>query len=364
MRSILPNGRKRFLVSQLMWIVFVWTVVGALDALNIDALIKSPIVIGRPAYEFKQYLFVKIFSAFFSGLLSGGILVFFLRERARYVSMGFALIINSAIISMLNFGIIAFVHRFFLDLDYDKLFFFLRSFGLWTIVTVLTIVFMHVNDKFGHRALLKLLSGRYYKPIEEERIFMFVDIESSTRIAEKLGHILFFNLLNDFFRDITDSIISTRGEIYQYVGDQVVISWTMKNGLINANCVQCFYRMQESIMLEADKYQQKYGLIPEFKAGLHCGTVTVGEIGVIKKDIVFSGDVMNTTARIESLCNLYGVKILISKYLLEKLQLPPSDFTPERMGIIELKGKKQKVELYTFPDYKKDTPVNVSIAST
>ena len=211
-----------------------------------------------------------------------------------------------------------------------------------------TLIGLHVNEKYGPGILFKLIIGRYHHPREEKRIFMFVDIKSSTTIAEQLGHIRFFDLLNDFFRDITNPIIYTSGEVYQYVGDEVVLSWTIENGVRSANCIRCFYSMQEAIQKNSGKYMEAYGIVPEFKAGLHCGLVTTGEIGIIKKDIVFSGDVMNTASRIQDLCNSYGVKILLSKNLLEILNLPPHDYKPERVGVIELKGKKNKVELYTF----------------
>ena len=49
----------------------------------------------------------------------------------------------------------------------------------------------------------------------------------------------------------------------------------------------------------------QYGVVPEFKAGFHVGFATVGEIGVLKKIIAFSGDVLNTTSRIQSNCNKF-----------------------------------------------------------
>jgi class 3 adenylate cyclase len=59
---------------------------------------------------------------------------------------------------------------------------------------------------------------------------------------------------------------------------------------------------------------------------------------------------MNTASRIQSMCNEHGVKILMSKDLLDQLQLPPHGFNPQRVGMIELKGKRQKTELYTFEE--------------
>ena len=47
-------------------------------------------------------------------------------------------------------------------------------------------------------------------------------------------------------------------------------------------------------------YNQKFGVNPDFKAGIHLGEVTTGEIGALKKEIIFTGDVLNTTARIQA----------------------------------------------------------------
>lgn len=362
---LLPSGPLRIKLIAVLWITIVWTIVGALDTLNMHAGSFNDHLIKTPEYDIWKYLRINITTSFFSGIISGTILVFYLREQLRNKAFGFSLLINSLAISIINFVIGAFIFDILFHMDFDmspyssgelkakellRSVFYYKKLIFWSIIVVLTIITLHVNDKYGYGILIKLLLGRYHTPKEEERIFMFVDIKSSTAIAEQLGHIRFFELLNDFFTDITNPILYTRGEIYQYVGDEVVISWTMKNGIRNANCIRCFYGMQEAIRKYGDRYREKYGLLPEFKAGLHSGIVTTGEIGIIKKDIVFSGDVMNTASRIQSMCNTYRVKILLSKYLLDKLHLPPHDFQPQRVGIIGLKGKRERVELYTFEE--------------
>ena len=363
---LLKASRFKILINQVFWITIAWTIVGAFDALNTFAITNSDFVVGVIDFNFFGYFWVTTLGAMVAGLVSGSILIFYLRERLRTKSFGVALLVNSMVISALNFFISAIALNFFFKLQFVKgpinseaievttaliqRTYYFKSLVLWMFVVVLTIIGLHINEKYGPGVLRKLLMGQYHHPREEERIFMFVDIRSSTTIAEQLGHIRFFNLLNDFFRHITPSVISTSGEIYQYVGDEVVISWSMDKGTQQANCIRCFYEMQEAIQKKSNRYQEKYSLVPEFKAGLHCGVVTTGEIGVIKKDIVFSGDVMNTTSRIQNLCNTYGVNILLSKYLIDKLNLPPHDYNPKRVGIIALKGKKQKVELYTFEE--------------
>ena len=77
--------------------------------------------------------------------------------------------------------------------------------------------------------------------------------------------------------------------------------------------------MVETIERKRKQYQSKYGMVPEFKAGIHCGRVIVTTIGKQKKDIVYHGDVLNTTARIEKKCNELQVKLLVSADLLHYL---------------------------------------------
>ena len=96
------------------------------------------------------------------------------------------------------------------------------------------------------------------------------------------------------------------------------------------------------------KYAKRYNAIPDFKVGLHCGQVMVGELGKIKRDIAFSGDVLNTTARIQSMCNEKGVDILASKAFAEKLGKLPRGITVKSLGDERLKGKTEEVALMTF----------------
>ncbi|MEP5547470.1 MAG: adenylate/guanylate cyclase domain-containing protein, partial [Maribacter dokdonensis] len=68
--------------------------------------------------------------------------------------------------------------------------------------------------------------------------------------------------------------------------------------------------------------------------------------GTLKKEIIFTGDVLNTTARIQGLCNTYNVDILISEKLIKELK-PEESLKIMSQGIAELKGKEEKMELFT-----------------
>jgi len=40
---------------------------------------------------------------------------------------------------------------------------------------------------------------------------------------------------------------------------------------------------RKNIEKNGDRFRREYGFLPEFKVGIHCGEVTIGEVGVIKK---------------------------------------------------------------------------------
>jgi len=224
----------------------------------------------------------------------------------------------------------------------------LVPFIFWLLVVLLTMITLQVNDKYGPGVFMKFLRGKYFHPQREQRIFMFLDLRSSTSIAEKIGEKRYFNFLRDVFKFSTPGILKYRGEIYQYVGDEVVVSWTYQSGIENSNCVECFFEIQRLLREKQAYFLNTYAAIPEFKAGLHYGYVMAGEIGVIKRDIAFSGDVLNTTARIQSKCNELGVDILLSKVLLDQISTSNNFYQPQEIGMITLRGKSEQVALCTI----------------
>jgi len=222
------------------------------------------------------------------------------------------------------------------------------NFVLWGAIVMLTMFFLQINDKFGPGILFKFLIGKYHQPREEERIFMFMDMKSSTTIAEKIGNTNYFQMLQEVILDITEVIISSEGDIYQYVGDEVVVSWKMDRGIKNANCINCFIQIQKKLNDNSDKYKSAYGYAPKYRAGIHFGRVTAGEIGSIKKDIVYSGDVLNATSRIQEQCKLYEVNLLVSQQTLNLIPSELNNYKVHALGEIELRGKEEKINLLSL----------------
>jgi len=217
-------------------------------------------------------------------------------------------------------------------------------FVLWGFISLMTLFMLQVYDKFGPGIMMKFITGQYFHPKEETRIFMFLDMRSSTSVAEQIGNEAYFLLLRDCIALLTPAIIESQGEIFQYVGDEIVISWSPKRGFKNSNCLRCYDDIQKRLNAAAPVFTNKYGLAPKFKAGLHSGLVIAGEIGEIKKDIVYSGDVLNTTARIQGLCNEYNEDFLASSDALSQMtEHKMFSFIP--IGDIELRGRQSRVAI-------------------
>jgi adenylate cyclase len=201
-----------------------------------------------------------------------------------------------------------------------------------------------VNKKYGPGILVPLLLGRYRDPKEEERIFMFMDLKSSTATAEGLGHLKYSSFIRDCFADINEVLYPYRAQVYQYVGDEIVVTWPESEGIKNQYCIKFYFACQRQFQSRSAHYLTKYGLLPHFKAGAHTGTVTAVEIGEVKRDIAYHGDTLNTAARIQSVCNDYDKSFIVSKVLLDKVGVHPNLQT-QALGEILLKGKTAPVEL-------------------
>ncbi|MEX0289084.1 MAG: adenylate/guanylate cyclase domain-containing protein [Flavobacteriaceae bacterium] len=205
------------------------------------------------------------------------------------------------------------------------------------------LLFSEIIDYLGMDVVGSFITGKYNKSVNEERIFMFLDMKDSTTIAEKLGHKLHYKFINEYYGDMTNPIIETKGRIYQYVGDEIVLSWGLVEGLTKSNCLNCFFLIKEKIESKKEIYLKKYGFSPEFKAALHHGQVTRGRVGFIKKELLFTGDVLNTAARIQSMCKELDADLLISNELRDQLLDVDFDFLDR--GVFSLRGRKREVKL-------------------
>ncbi len=204
-----------------------------------------------------------------------------------------------------------------------------------------------IVKKLGQGVFVNFITGRYVKPVIESKIVMFINIQGSDEIIEKLGRLRFNTFQKEFIYDITESIIVFHGKIYEYVDDQIVVTWDPEKGLHNANCIRAFFEAKNRLEEQKEKYFNNFGIFPKINVALHQGNVVHGEIGFQKSMIVYSGDLMNTTSRILDACDLHHAEILITGQLLNALKIPII-YRYEKCGELIPRGKQKKLEIYTI----------------
>jgi adenylate cyclase len=216
----------------------------------------------------------------------------------------------------------------------------------YTFALIIIISFSRqISRKLGHGVFIGLITGRNHQPRELEKVFMFVNIPASHEIIEQIGRLEFHRFINEMAYDVTLPVIKNHGIIYQYVEDEMVLTWNMKTGIQDANAIRCFFDIRQEFRAKREKYLERFGVAPEINGALHCGVVVKGEIGSIKTEIVYHGDTMNTTSRILDACADLHKEFLVSASFLELVDLP-EEYQTQKCGKIKLKGKKEAIELY------------------
>ena len=241
---------------------------------------------------------------------------------------------------------------------------FTSAFGLMAIAfsVVMTIAFLFLIEVVrlvGASTLRAIVLGRYHRPRAEERFFLFIDVVGSTPLAERLGPAGVHRFLDRVFRLAADPIDDARGHIYQYVGDEVVVTWTVAAGRVAARPLQCFFSIEEALRRDGDLFVRRFGAAPRLRAALHAGPVIVGEVGETKREIVFHGDVMNTAARLEQVSRDLDRRFVASADALERLE-DTEGFALEDLGLQTLRGRAAPVRVWAIelggPDMAPQTP--------
>jgi adenylate cyclase len=354
--------RSRSELQKILWITAIWVFFSIAQSIY-DQIVLLSADVDVSERSFWTTLLINALATLLAGLIGGAILVTYLQRWIRNNPYGqailFILLAFTLIICFVT--ILAFITRASITGEDDirtgdfmsavgqhvRSLAFAKDYLLWLFIVLCTIALILISDKYGPGNLRSFFLGRYFRPKREEHIFMFLDLRSSTYIAQVLGEQQYFNFIKDVIRDATPVILKYKGRIYQYVGDEITVSWWMAQGLHKLNCIRCPLEVRKLFNQKSQYYLDNYGVVPDFKAGLHCGPVMVGEIGLVKRDIAFSGEVVGTAARIQNRCNHLEVNLLISHQLKELLPWQGSRLVPEHRGDLLIKGKMQNLQLYT-----------------
>ena len=190
------------------------------------------------------------------------------------------------------------------------------------IMAVGTNVVIEIGLLLGFGTLRNLFTGRYVQPRRELRAFLLIDMRDSTGLAERLGAVLFHELLNDFFRDVSEAALECGAEIHKYVGDEAILTW-QQGAVADGDCLRCPFIAAELIEERRAHYLARYAAVPTFRASLHYGEIVAGEIGDVRREIAYVGDTLNVAARLLDAAKQMGRDVLVSTDLLAGSALPP-----------------------------------------
>jgi adenylate cyclase len=201
-----------------------------------------------------------------------------------------------------------------------------------------------ITNIIGPRAFLNFVTGRYHSPVEENRFVLFVDIAGSTGLAERLGGVGIHRFLDRTFRLLTLSVVDYRGEVFDYVGDEIIVTWPERGGAVDCRPLRCFVAMRDELSRAASQFEREFGAAPRIRGSLHFGPVIVGEIGDVKRAIVFNGDVMNTAARLEELSRNVDGGFLASRAAMERFSSTPP-FAVHDLGRLPIRGRADGIDV-------------------
>ncbi len=298
-----------------------------------------------------EYIAVAVLKGIALGVLMavilGGLEQVALHRLWRRLSLGQAILMRTAIYAPLATGIFLAVSAAFSpwvpwSLQRQMI---LPSLGIAVAGLLIGSAVLALIRLLGPRVLKNLLSGRYRRPFEEERIFLFLDLVGSTTIAERIGHLRYHSFLRDFIEDLEEPVLEHGGDVYQYVGDEVVVTWPLSDAHSNGRCIACHFAIVDAIERARSQYESAYGAVPSFRTGIHAGRVVAGEIGDQRKQIVFVGDVVNTASRAEAEARARGMGLVVTGTLRARIDLP-AGIEVRSLGAIQPKGKQQAIELF------------------
>lgn len=305
--------------------------------------------------EFSSFNFIAfiIIVSLFAGLIFGS--VQFYNEHITDKKSSFGFLIIKAVIShfliMLILYTLLFLGIKFTSLnsinfsDYIQNPLILINLLYSLIINTIIVIVLYLNKLFGKGNLFKIFTGKFYHPKEELRAFMFLDLQDSTKIAENLGHINYSQFIQDCFHDLS-VFENSKAEVYQYVGDEAVLTWEMKKTEKLPSIIADYYLFKERLASKHNYYKKKYGVLPIFKAGMHIGLVTAVEVGSIKREIAYHGDTINIASRIQGQCNSFEEDFLVSSTIVKYIKNEDEFVFTEQQELF-LRGKKDSTLIYS-----------------
>ncbi len=208
------------------------------------------------------------------------------------------------------------------------------------------IVSRYQLEKFVSKETVDLVRSKKMKDIllgghkRRSYAFLFSDVRGFTTFSEKNDPDFVIQVLNEYFEIQARIIKKYKGDIDDYVGDQIMAHFGGSNKCDNA--IHAAIEIVRVIEKFNEDRKSKGMAFFEVGIGLHVGNVIVGSIGAsFRMDYACVGDVVNTASRLCS--SAKPMEILASKEIVESSR---KDFKFEEIEPLALKGKEKPFEVY------------------
>ena len=135
------------------------------------------------------------------------------------------------------------------------------------LVTFLLVLLRHAAQIVGERSFRDIVRGRYHRPRAEERFFLFVDVIGSTPVAGRMGPLAVHRYLDRVFQVASDPVDAHYGEVHQYVGDEMVVTWTAAEGRSEARPLACLFAIEAALTAQARAFESEFGTVSKIRTG-------------------------------------------------------------------------------------------------
>lgn len=181
---------------------------------------------------------------------------------------------------------------------------------------------------------------------------LFADIVGFTKLTEKLSPERTFALLRSFHERSSAIVFKHDGTLDKYLGDGFMATF----GSIElqpdapARALACAFELQQEI----DRWSRKRsgrGADPlRVSIGVHCGPVTVGNLGGRERiEFTVVGDVVNVASRLEEITRAVDGSIIASEDCIRAAGDPEWRMRFQSSREIQLRGRQQTILVHIAP---------------
>ena len=233
----------------------------------------------------------------------------------------------------------------------------------------------HVSPEVAETAWQRredFMPGGRPRPEQLTATVLFTDLVNFTTISEKKTPEDLMLWLNEYMEEMAQYVMRNEGVLKQYIGDSIMAIFgvpvprksdaEIRQDAVNA--VNCALGMRAALIELNRRWLQQNAPAVGMRIGIFTGPMVVGSLGSKQRlEYTVVGDSVNTASRLES----FDKEQFSPDYLIDPCRiligestklLLSQEFQTQKIGEATLKGKDQKIVVYSVLDKKTTFPVS------